>query len=263
MLICSSEGGVCGCVDSTTEEQNEKPHEHLCQRFFDDSCTALEVEIVGERSHVNAMRQYRTGGALAPQLDLEAENAHDTSRSVPGMEATAAGQAVHSSGKRIQQHTPIRRDSDLQDEFNIRDHPYALLGSLWCTVGIFGFWIPLVFFVSAANVVWTCEEPLAVWMKVYSLTSLLVIPFCLSWNMYCEITKSELRHCSKYLLWLCHLGLFVNVVFGFIIHARTTEESCFDGSGINPRDLSLAFLILNIIALGVGLCGVLASSGPN
>ncbi|OLQ04918.1 hypothetical protein AK812_SmicGene11952 [Symbiodinium microadriaticum] len=132
-----------------------------------------------------------------------------------------------------------------------------VLAAMFCTNSCCCFWIPLLFFLGAANVLQSCEnyDRFTMWMKTYPL-----VPMC------CGILVQLLVSClacvgnrSVFKLGL-RLQAFTGLAFvaalawGWYEYSATSEEGCVGSDKINPRTLSLVFLVMGSIAAPSVMC---------
>jgi hypothetical protein len=134
---------------------------------------------------------------------------------------------------------------------------WTYLGQVCCGTALCCFWIPMIFFMGAANVLETCEAYLGEWMRVFGIIAVVLQPVmeCLSISAAkakCRIAF-KLGNCLRILGGLAAIG---NCVYGFLIHAATTDENCYGGEGIDPRLLTMVFCISNVVSIGLALCGL-------
>lgn len=123
-----------------------------------------------------------------------------------------------------------------------------------CMWGACCFWMPLVFYLSAANVLPQCEKDLALFMKVYGLYIFVAAPVFLLF-MFCIASCGNKTLFKAYgaLVALISAGIaFGMICWGYVLWSGTTTENCYDGEAqhdhpINPRTLCIVF-----IACGAG-----------
>mmetsp|Transcript_63254 Transcript_63254/g.100424 ORF Transcript_63254/g.100424 Transcript_63254/m.100424 type:complete len:180 (-) Transcript_63254:116-655(-) len=136
----------------------------------------------------------------------------------------------------------------------------------FCAPACCCFWIPLLFFLGAANVLQTCEnyESFTVWLRTYGL-----VPMCC--GIFFQLLVTFTACCGNHTLFKLALRLQIltgcvsvgMMIWGWVEWSRTEEEPCVGNDDINPRTLALVFLILGSIgapsvlagALYKGLCG--------
>lgn len=134
----------------------------------------------------------------------------------------------------------------------------VMIAALCCIMGVCCFWLPLIFFMGAANVLTTCENHsgFTLWMKLYSLIpmgvgllmQMLVVLFAFVGNP--ALFKCGMR--LQAMTGLVGVGL---LIWGWMEYTKTSEEKCVDGSdGINPRTLSFVFLIMGSIGMPGAIC---------
>jgi len=126
----------------------------------------------------------------------------------------------------------------------------------WCLSGVMCFWIPMIFFMAAANTLTSCEKELDTFMKVYSLSLIIVTPtiscmaliFASIQSKICFKVAERLQVVTGF----AHLGL---EFWGWVIWANTTDQLCYDPTtdhthAINPRTLTFVFLVVQACLLG-------------
>mmetsp|Transcript_91959 Transcript_91959/g.268933 ORF Transcript_91959/g.268933 Transcript_91959/m.268933 type:complete len:192 (-) Transcript_91959:378-953(-) len=142
----------------------------------------------------------------------------------------------------------------------------SLIPVIWCATGCCCFWIPMVFFFAAANVLQSCEQDLSIFLKVYGLVSIVLAP-CMQ-TMIIAAAWAGSETCFKFagrlhlLTSALSLGL---MAAGWVFWHETTDTACYDPDGahdlgdINPRTLLFVWVIIGTAASTCVACGVLCS----
>jgi len=139
-------------------------------------------------------------------------------------------------------------------------HSWSSVCASW-TWSLLCIWMPIIFFMGASNVPDTCEQNLGLWMRLFALLAIFLFPL-----MQCLIVilgKTQINLLYKLSLTihiitnLVGLGL---IIWGWIVWAGSSEEQCFDGTGVNPIVLSLIFLIFATFSSFL-LCVMLVAVG--
>ncbi|CAE7250115.1 unnamed protein product [Symbiodinium pilosum] len=133
----------------------------------------------------------------------------------------------------------------------------VVLAAMFCMNSCCCVWIPVLFFLGAANVLTTCEnyDRFTLWMRTYPLvpmccgTLVQLLVTCLACVGNRSFFKLGLR-----LQALTGLAFVAAMSWGWYEYSITTEESCVGTGDINPRTLSLAFLVLGSVAAPSMLC---------
>ena len=109
------------------------------------------------------------------------------------------------------------------------------------------FWIPLLFFVGASNVLKDCEryDAFTLWMKTYTLVPMAmgVLMQLLVAVLAC-VGSGSVYKLGLRLQFLTSFVAIGYVVWGWFEYFSTEEETCVGDGEINPRSLALVFLIL-------------------
>jgi len=121
-----------------------------------------------------------------------------------------------------------------------------------CTVlclALCGFWVPLLFWMAAANTLSTCgSEHFQLWLKLYGILPLgsAILMHIIATCWACIGNRTNFKNALRLqgLTTLVQLGMFV---WGWVEYAKTTEDLCVGDGDINPRQLALAFLIIGSI----------------
>ncbi|CAE7528496.1 unnamed protein product [Symbiodinium sp. CCMP2592] len=145
----------------------------------------------------------------------------------------------------------------LSDPEICRDGAPFVLAAMFCTNGCCCFWIPLLFFLGAANVLQSCEnyDRFTMWMKTYPLVPMCcgilvqLLVSCLACVGNRSVFKMGLR-----LQAFTGLAFVAALAWGWYEYSATSEEGCVGSDKINPRTLSLVFLIMGSIAAPSVMC---------
>merc|ERR1712228_690851 len=121
-------------------------------------------------------------------------------------------------------------------------------------------WIPLIFILSAANVLPTCEDPhFGRFLIFYSL-----FPFLIGHGAYCIVAVSAYRklgllfkHISGFAVSVCFIWSVIQV-WAWVLYISTSDSACYDGERqmehyINPRTLLFISLVTQSCLAGLGL----------
>jgi len=144
---------------------------------------------------------------------------------------------------------------DTNTRMDVMKQSAIFLPCVWCFILAINFWVPLVWFFAADNVLPECEIDLEYNMKVYilvvfslpfALQFFYVVTSCLGMKSLFKIMEC-LIHCTSSLS-----GLALTILL-ILWYTQTTEEACYDGEleldhYINPRKLMLAWIILGSVA---------------
>lgn len=109
------------------------------------------------------------------------------------------------------------------------------------------FWLPMIFFFAADNVLEKCEryDTFTWWLKTYTLIPMgvgILMQFLvavLACSGSSSVFKLGLR--LQFMTSFITIGL---VIWGWIEYSNTTEENCVGDGRINPRTLAVVLLIL-------------------
>jgi thiol-disulfide isomerase/thioredoxin len=120
------------------------------------------------------------------------------------------------------------------------------------------FWIPLLCFLGAANLLETCEsDHFGVWLKVYGLLPLssAIVVQCVAAFWARKRSKEHFKNALR-LQGFTSLVMFGMFIWGWVEYAKTTEDACVGAEDVdvNPRKLALAFLIMGSIGAPCALC---------
>jgi hypothetical protein len=144
---------------------------------------------------------------------------------------------------------------DTNTRMDVMKHTAFFLPCVWCFMLAINFWVPMVWFFAADNVLPECEIDLSYRMKVYILV-VFCLPFVLQF-FYVLTSLCGMKALFKIMECLIHgtsafsgLGLTIMLV---VWYTETTEEACYDGEQdldhyINPRKLMLAWIIIGSVA---------------
>jgi len=132
-----------------------------------------------------------------------------------------------------------------------------VLAAMFCTNGCCCFWIPLLFILGAANVLQSCEnyDRFTMWMKTYPLVPMCcgilvqLLVSCLACVGNRSVFKMGLR-----LQAFTGLAFVAALAWGWYEYSATSEEGCVGSDKINPRTLSLVFLVMGSIAAPSVMC---------
>lgn len=125
----------------------------------------------------------------------------------------------------------------------------------------FSFWMPMIFFFAADNMLATCESDLGGFMKIYSIISV-VLPALLHFilTMFSLTGNPKLFKFGEFGVQVVSaiIGLILNIL-GLMQYNNTTDELCYDGEldldhHINPRTLLYAWVIMGFIGFGCQGC---------
>lgn len=121
------------------------------------------------------------------------------------------------------------------------------------------FWVPMLFFMGAANTLSTCEsDHFVVWMKVYGLAPLacamLVQIIASFWA--CRGSGEHFKNALR-LQGLTSLITVALFIWGWVEYMKTSEEKCVGDGDINPRALALAWLIMGSFGVPLSFCAAL------
>ncbi|CAK8992420.1 unnamed protein product [Durusdinium trenchii] len=131
---------------------------------------------------------------------------------------------------------------------------------MWlCVPACCCFWIPMLFFMGAANALPICPnyDSFTIWMKTYGLAPTLcaiAVQFLVTLTACCRnhcLFKLALR--LQVLTGLVGVGL---MAWGWVEYSQTEETPCVGTGDINPRTLALVFLIFG----SIGAPGVLTAA---
>jgi len=133
--------------------------------------------------------------------------------------------------------------------------PFACPISI-CMFGTCLFWIPLVFWLAAANVLPTCEMDLELFMKVYGLYCLVSPAFFVTLIYGVAVMQKRLFYLCQVIVALVGCcGTTGLVIWGLIIWSSTTDDKCYNGEAeldhhINPRTLCAVFVFMGLLGIG-------------
>eukprot|EP00933_Yihiella_yeosuensis_P047946 TRINITY_DN4393_c0_g1_i3.p1 TRINITY_DN4393_c0_g1~~TRINITY_DN4393_c0_g1_i3.p1 ORF type:complete len:205 (-),score=33.88 TRINITY_DN4393_c0_g1_i3:446-1060(-) len=136
-----------------------------------------------------------------------------------------------------------------------------LVVAIPCFFGVCCFWLPMIFWMAADNLLASCEsyDNFKLWFRLYA-----VVPICVVTLMQLIVSilaragngavfklGLRLQICSA----LVQTGL---IIWGWIEYMKTSEDKCVDpDDGINPRTLAMVFLAMASIGTPGVVCGVL------
>lgn len=179
------------------------------------------------------------------------------------------------SSESLHQHYLPSESSGLNSEADMALARRSLryLPGLWCASAAFGFWLPLVFFIAAANMLQSCEMDLATFMQTSSILVLLAAPVAQTLTGCTAVIGIKLVfHFARGLHLFLATTYTAVTVYGWILWVRTTDPLCYDIDGlhryadINPRTLLFVSLILGTVlqicvmfCLCGAACGFLAT----
>lgn len=118
----------------------------------------------------------------------------------------------------------------------------------FCTVGCC-FWIPMLFFMGAANTLTTCEsDHFALWLKIYGTLPLasLVVMHLIATFWACRRSGTHFKNALR-IQGVTSLIMLTMLIWGWVEYAKTSEVMCVGGEDINPRTLALVYLILGSV----------------
>ncbi|CAJ1359964.1 unnamed protein product [Effrenium voratum] len=141
-----------------------------------------------------------------------------------------------------------------------------MLGGMICVNACCCFWIPLIFFLGAANTLETCEnyDSFTMWMKTYALVpmgiSILMQLVVVLAAYCCNGTGFKIALRLQILTGAVAVGM---MIWGWVEYSRSSEDLCVGSGDVNPRTLALVFLIMGSLgapgvligAIYKGCCG--------
>jgi len=158
------------------------------------------------------------------------------------------------AAQRMNMDAPLRMNTRNLMEATVQKSTILLLCMPFC-----GFWLPLLFFLAASNVLDTCEaDNFKLWLQLYGILPtasafvLQVIVAVFACRGDSDAFKMGLRmQALPQLLSLCLL------VWGWVEYSKTDKDKCVNpDDGINPRTLAIVFLIMASICSPCILCGI-------
>lgn len=135
---------------------------------------------------------------------------------------------------------------------------FALLPAVCC------FWIPLLFFLGAANTLPTCESgELKVWMRTYSLLPFVsfAVMHIIGTFLACRGDGFAFKSTIFWFQGVTAILMVGMVTWGWVEYSKTSEQMCVGDRAINPRTLTLVFLVIECcLYVCCGLCAICASA---
>mmetsp|Transcript_101571 Transcript_101571/g.270100 ORF Transcript_101571/g.270100 Transcript_101571/m.270100 type:complete len:189 (-) Transcript_101571:93-659(-) len=182
------------------------------------------------------------------------------------MEAEAVGKAADPG--ECPNHGFLRMSTSANME--IAKESFMYVPCVWCCTGMCCFWVPMIMFFAAANVLTTCENDLSIFLKVYGLVNIILTPLALTLAVGAAHVGS--RGCFKLASKMPALGSvfgFAMTIAGWVLWGQSTDVACYspdvahEHADINPRTLILVYNIMGTVGWGCSIPALCRSRSDN